>query len=142
MSDTDNLAPWPRFLSLPEMRYQNAYVWLVLASVLDVLLTYLVLYVWRGNEANPVASAIIGQMGFAWTVVFKLAICLLVVVICEVVGRLRDRAGRRLAIAAVIINAFPVAYTFALIRTSGPTPEAEEVGTGVLTLCRALGYFA
>ena len=142
MSDAGYPKPLPRFLSIPHMRYQNVYVWLVLVSVLDVLLTYLVLYVWEGHEVNPVAGAIIGQMGFGWTVVFKLAICVLVIVICEVVGRLSDRAGRRLAIAAVIISVFPVLYTFALLRTAGPAPEAEKVGTGVAGLCCSSGVVA
>ena len=134
MSDAGYPKRLPRFLSIPHMRYQNVYVWLVLVSVLDALLTYLVLYVWEGHEVNPVAEAIIGQMGFGWTVVFKLTICVLVIVICEVVGRLSDRAGHRLALAAVIISVLPVLYTFALLRTAGPTPEAEEVGTGVAGL--------
>ena len=74
------------------MRYENAYLWLVFVSALDVLLTSLVLYVWEGHEVNPIAEAIIGRMGFNWTVAFKFAMCLLVIIICEVVGRHRDRA--------------------------------------------------
>ena len=49
----------PPFLSTPEMHYQNAYVWLVFVSVLDIVLTKLVLFVWEGYEANPVAAAVI-----------------------------------------------------------------------------------
>jgi len=102
------------------MRYQNPYVWLVFISALDVYLTALVLYWWTGHEMNPIAAAIIEHMGFAWTIVFKFAIITLVIVICEIVGRGNDRTGRRLAYAAVVIAAIPVAYSFALLFKSEP----------------------
>lgn len=111
----DQGASQPGFLSLPSVRYQNAYTWLVLVSSLDLMLTMLVLYVWQGFEVNPVAQAIIDEMGFVWAIAFKFAIVVLVVVICEVIGRRDDRGGRTLAVAAVLINSIPVAYTFALL---------------------------
>ena len=110
----------PHFLSLPPMRYQNAYVWLVFVSALDVFLTMLVLFWWTGREVNPIAGAIIDHMGFAWTIVFKFALIILVIVICEVVGRRNDRTGRSLAIAAVMISAIPVVYSFALLFKAAP----------------------
>lgn len=111
------------------MRYENAYLWLVFVSALDVLLTSLVLYVWEGHEVNPIAEAIIGRMGFNWTVAFKFAMCVLVIIICEVVGRHRDRAGRRLAVAAVIISSVPVIFTFALLLSAEPAqlPNLESI---------------
>ena len=111
------VVPW---LALPEMRYQSAYVWLVLISFLDILLTFLVLYEWEGHEVNPIAHAIIVQMGFIWAALFKFAIVVLVIIICETVGRRRDRTGRRLSQVTVAISAFPVAYTFALLLRAGP----------------------
>lgn len=105
---------------LPEMRYQNAYVWMVLFASLDILLTYLVLYEWGGFEVNPVAAPIIAFMGFGWAMLFKYAIIVLVIIICEIVGRTRDATGRRLARWSVLISAFPVLYTFALLLLSGP----------------------
>lgn len=119
-SDTSCLPP---FLSRPPMRYQNSYVWLVFVSALDVFLTMLVLYWWTGGEVNPIAAAIIRHMGFGWTIVFKFALIVLVIVICEIVGRYNDRTGRRLAIAAVIISAVPVAYSFALLFKAAPPIE-------------------
>lgn len=114
---SQDAVPW---LALPEMRYQSAYVWLVLISFLDILLTFLVLYEWEGHEVNPIAHAIIVQMGFIWAALFKFAIVVLVIIICEVVGRRRDRTGRRLSQVTVAISAFPVAYTFALLLRAGP----------------------
>ncbi len=114
----------PRFLSLPEMRYQNRYVWLVFVSALDIILTMLVIYVWKGSEANPIAGFIIYGRGLGWAIAFKFAMMLTVVIVCEVIGRISDRTGRRLATAAVVINALPVAYTLALLFSSGPPPAA------------------
>ena len=108
------------------MRYQNAYVWLVLLSFLDIMLTYLVLFEWEGGEVNPIAGAVIAHWGFVWTALFKLATVLFAVVICEVIGRRDDRMGRRLAIAAVAINGLAVAYTFVLLLSAGPAPSAAE----------------
>ncbi len=105
----------PGWASLPQMRYQNSYVWLVLVSALDVMLTLVVLVGLDGYEVNPVAAAVIHHKGFAWAIVFKFAIVVLVILICEAVGRLEDRTGRTLAKAAVFISALPVAYTFALL---------------------------
>ncbi|MGB2984528.1 MAG: DUF5658 family protein, partial [Phycisphaerae bacterium] len=91
------------------------------------------LYVWTGHEVNPLADAIIKHMGFNWTIVFKLALIVLVIVICEVVGRRNDRTGRKLAIAAVVISAVPVAYTFALLFRASPVTD-EEVENAVTAI--------
>ncbi len=131
MPEAELSSQHPRFLSLPAMRYQNAYVWLVLVSALDVLLTALVLRAWSGVEVNPVVDAIIHKKGFLWIVPFKFAMCVLVIIICEVVGRHRDQLGRRLAITAVVISAFPVAFTFALLRGAGPAPIVDEISDQV-----------
>lgn len=83
-------------------------------------MTILVLYVWKGHEVNPLAATIIKHMGFRWTIVFKFALIMLVIVICEVVGRVNDRRGRSLALAGIVIGAIPVAYTFGLLFKAGP----------------------
>ena len=129
MSDLGKSPQHPRFLSTPPMRYQNAYLWLVFVSALDVFLTSLVLYVWEGYEVNPIAGAVVALMGFGWTVVFKFALIVLVIIICEVVGRRRDRAGRRLAFAAVAISAVPVIFTFVLLLMAEPAelPDIEPL---------------
>lgn len=104
------------------MRYQNAYVWLVFVSVLDLLLTMFVLYLWGGYEVNPIAAAIIDHMGFLWAIVFKFGLIVLVIIICEILGRRHDPTGRKLATVAVIISALPVAYTFAVLFHTSATP--------------------
>jgi hypothetical protein len=113
---------YPHFLSLPPMRYPSAYVWLVFASTLDVILTYLVLYYWEGFEANPIAAAVIAQKGFVWAIAFKFALIVLSILMCELVGRLRDRDGKRLAVLCVVIAALPVVYTLTLLSRVPPPP--------------------
>jgi hypothetical protein len=123
LSMSDSLSPsplLPSFFSVPPMRYQNEYVWLIFVSALDVFLTMLVLFWWTGREVNPIAAAVIAHMGFGWMIVLKFALIVLVVIICEIVGRKSDRAGRRLAVAAVVISAFPVVYSFALLFKAEP----------------------
>ena len=112
----------PPFLSLPPMRYENSYVWLVLVSALDLMLTMLVLFVWKGQEVNPVAAAVIRHMGFLGAIGLKFGIVILVILICELIGRRSDRDGRSLATGAILISAVPVVYTFALLLRAGPPP--------------------
>ena len=83
----------PGWLSLPQMLYQNAYVWLVLVSALDVMLTLVVLIGLSGYEVNPIAAAVIRTKGYVWAIVFKFAIVVLVILICEAIGRRADRMG-------------------------------------------------
>lgn len=115
VSPADAFLKQPGWWIMPEMRYQGAYLWLVLVSALDVMLTLVVLVAMEGFEVNPVAAGVIETLGFGWAIIFKFAIVVLVVIICEVVGRMHDRTGRKLAHAAVAINALPVLYTFALL---------------------------
>lgn len=112
----------PPFLSLPAMRYQNRYVWLVLVSALDLILTMLVLFVWQGHEVNPVAAAVIQHMGFTGAIGLKFGLVVLIILICELVGRRSDRDGRSLATGAILISGAPVIYTFVLLLRAGPPP--------------------
>lgn len=105
----------PGFLSNPQVLYPNCYIWFVLVSALDLMLTMLVLFVWEGFEANPVAEAVIHEMGYIWAIVFKFAIVVLVIIICEYIGRRDKRSGQTLAVGAVIINAIPVVYTMTIL---------------------------
>jgi len=105
------------------MRYPNCYVWLVLVSTLDIILTKLVLELWFGYEVNPIARAVIGHMGTPGAVALKFGIVVFVIIMCEVIGRYRDRDGRVLATGAVLISAVPVVYSFALLLSAGPAPD-------------------
>ena len=115
----------PRWLSLPQMRYQNAYVWILFFSSLDVILTYVILRRNDGStqEVNPIAQVVIeawgGMDGFgmAGASVLKFALVALAIVICEVVGRTNDRKGKYLAWVLAGIAAVPVVWSLILLFT-------------------------
>ena len=96
------------------MLYENTYVWLIFVSCLDIMLTWIVL--WRGGkEANLLAAGIIDRFGLVGIVVFKLAIVVFVIGLCEHIGRRNRGAGRKFARAAVGISAVPVMVAFILL---------------------------
>jgi hypothetical protein len=96
------------------MLYPNLYTWLLFVSALDVMLTWVVLY-YGGREANALADAVIHHLGLPGLVAFKFALVLLVIILCEVVGRKRPRTGQKLAAAGIAITLVPVVIAFALL---------------------------
>jgi hypothetical protein len=109
------------------VRYPNAYVWFVFLAALDVILTYLILHPVlfsrgadmtesRGIEANALADWIIERWDVPGMVAFKFVLVVLVVLLCEVIGRRKDETGRRIAEWAVAITSIPVVV--ALIQMS------------------------
>lgn len=102
------------FARSPEMHFQNAYVWLVFVSSLDIMLTWKILD--RGGlEVNPVAKLVIDTWGMHGAIAFKFALMLWVIVACEILGRLKWSAGRFLAYVAVAISALPVVWSLCLL---------------------------
>lgn len=91
--------------------YPNAYTWFVLLGALDIMLTWIILHM-DGREVNVLADWVIRRWALTGMVVFKFVLVMVVVIICEFVGRHSDRAGRRLAKLAVIITAVPVVLSF------------------------------
>ncbi|HTL28301.1 MAG TPA: DUF5658 family protein [Tepidisphaeraceae bacterium] len=100
--------------SAPHVRYPNQYVWFVFVSALDLMLTWVILY-FGGREVNGVASHILHQYGIVGMVIFKFALVVLVVVLCEWIGRHNDRAGRRVASLAIVVTCLPVLLSFFLL---------------------------
>ena len=94
--------------------YQNTYVWLVFVSALDVMLTWMILYL-GGREVNGLAAWVIDRFGGVGMVVYKFALVALVIAICEAAGRRRDSAGRGLARFAVAVTCVPVLWSFFLL---------------------------
>jgi len=101
--------------------YPNVYVWYLFLATLDVLLTFLILSDFfadadvyappRGREVNPLADWILRTLGPVGLIAFKFMLVLLVVGICEIVGRRKQQTGRRLAEWAVALSAVPVVVT-------------------------------
>lgn len=88
--------------------YPNHYAWYILASSLDIMMTYLIIWGLGGREVNAVAQRFIHLLGHWGLILLKFSTVLLVIVICEFIGRRRFDWGRRLAIAAICISALPV----------------------------------
>jgi hypothetical protein len=88
--------------------YPNHYAWYILASSLDIMMTYLIIWGLGGREVNAIAQKFIDALGHWGLILLKFSTVLLVIVICEVVGRRKFASGRRLAIAAICISALPV----------------------------------
>ena len=102
------------FYNVP-MRYPNEYVWLVFVSAMDIIFTLIFLSTFDGRETNPIADLYLQLHGKTGLIVFKFGIIVLVVVACEVVGRSKDRTGRRLARIGVGISALPLLVSFFLM---------------------------
>lgn len=112
--------------------YPNLYVWFVFLATLDIVCTYMIMHpalfpdadpvvvedngdllvvpIGRGEELNPLADQIIERWGVPGKVIYKFSLVLLVILICEIVGRARPATGRRLAEWAVALTAVPVAF--------------------------------
>ena len=101
------------------MLYPNAYVWFVFLSALDIMLTYLILHPVlfsrdvfmsesRGVEENVLANWFLERWDVPGLVAFKFMLVVIVVTLCEIIGRRKDATGRRLAEWAVAITSIPV----------------------------------
>jgi hypothetical protein len=99
------------WLNQPPMIHPNAYVWFVLLSSLDAMLTWVILKL-DGEELNAVANAVIEYGGLRGMLLFKFALVIFVVVMCEGVSRRNLRAGTRLAEWSVAITSIPVVLAF------------------------------
>jgi len=106
------------FLSAPPMRYQRAYLWLLLLSAIDVMFTWHILRR-GGDELNPIAKLVIEHWELPGAIAFKFAMVMFVIVSCEIVGRKRDRMGRTLIGAAIGIASVPVAWSLVLLSMHG-----------------------
>jgi hypothetical protein len=90
--------------------YPNHYVWYMFASALDIMMTYAIIWKLGGREVNAIAARLVEHLGHWGLIVLKFATVIVVVGVCEFVGRTRPGLGRRLAVAAIVSSAFPVGY--------------------------------
>jgi hypothetical protein len=102
------------WLNQQPVRFPDLYAWFVLFSAMDVMLTWVILTI-GGSEANPIAREVIDQFGLPGAIAFKFTLIVMVIVICEVVARMRPRVARGLAIAAMAISVMPVIYSLSLL---------------------------
>lgn len=102
--------------SLPPVQHPNQYVWFVLVSALDLILTCVILNL-GGVEVNAIANAVLSYGGLTTLVLFKFALVTLVIVFCEWITRRNPRAGFKLAEWAIAITAIPVAISLIQLAT-------------------------
>lgn len=107
-SDAPDPPPWGTPL------FPNRYVWFVLFSAMDVLMTFLILSV-GGREANAVANFILERYGLAGMTVFKFLLVTFVILLTEYVGRKSLAAGRRLTVYAIALTVMPVLVALFLL---------------------------
>lgn len=91
--------------------FPNLYTWLVFLAAMDVIFTTLILWI-GGREVNWLADRVLQRFGVPGAVAMKFSAVILVVIICEFIGRLRHPTGRRLAEWSVAISTVPVALAF------------------------------
>ena len=105
------------FFTLPKMLYQKAYKWFILISAVDLVLTWFILLL-GGKEVNVLADAVIAHTGLGGLITYKFCLVILVVLICEIVGRRRPQLGRKLARWSVAITCVPVVLSLAQLLFS------------------------
>jgi hypothetical protein len=88
--------------------YPDAYAWYILASALDIMVTHTILYHFDGREVNALAAELVERFGHWGLIGLKFASVIVVVAVCETVGRTRPRVGLGLAVAAIVVGALPV----------------------------------
>lgn len=90
--------------------YPAEYVWYIFASSLDIMMTYAIVYRLGGREVNAIAAHLVVKFAHWGLIGLKFSTVILVIAVCEIVGRKNERAGRMLAIVAVVLSALPVGY--------------------------------
>jgi hypothetical protein len=88
--------------------YPELYTWYIFLSAMDICFTWLILHQEGGRELNVLAEWIIERYDLRGVILFKFLLVVLVVVVCELVGRFEARVGRKLARWIVVLAAFPV----------------------------------
>lgn len=115
--------------------YPSLYAWYILASSLDIMLTYLIVWKFGGREINGIAQQFIDMFGHWGLILLKFSTVILVVLICELVGKKREGLGKALAIAAIGISAMPVGFAILqfMVWTHTNLIEASPQGYGYIS---------
>jgi len=110
--------------------YPNLYVWYIFASALDIMFTYAIIWKLGGREVNVVAARLVERFEHWGLIGLKFTTVILVIAICELIGARHPKLGRRVAIAAIVISAFPVGYgivqVLAWLHWGGQGPHPTE----------------
>ncbi len=96
------------------LRFPSLYAAIIAAGSLDVWLTGILL-AFGGQEANPLADAVLQAFGFTGMVIFKYLVVGLVILACEFVADHDERKARNLTIALIAIHAAPLPWSAGLL---------------------------
>lgn len=107
MSATTGQSDSRLFFSVTPLRYPRPYGWLIIVSTLDLVMTWIIIAIHGGTEANPVADLVLSTWGYWGLIIYKFALMTFVVVVCEIVARSRPWLARTLAYFGVAISAIP-----------------------------------
>lgn len=114
----------PAFLSVPGLRFQEEYVWLLFLASMDVMLTWYILEKKGGEEVNPIARVVIEAWGLWGAIAFKFSLVLFVIVACEWVVRRRIRSAVFLVWFSLVVSVSPVLYSGILLAYHWLVPES------------------
>lgn len=89
-----------------QLLYTASYVGLMLVSFLDIAFTWVILNR-GGSEMNPVADLVIRSTGLAGLISFKFTLLVVLVLLCEFIGRQRPRICLWLPPLLVVIWGLP-----------------------------------
>mgnify|MGYP000978705533 CR=1 FL=1 len=89
------------------MLYDEPLKWFIFLSVMDLLFTCIVLKL-GGQEVNWVANKILEVWDLYGLLGFKLIMVVIIILICDFVGRRNNPRGRFIALTAVGLTAIPV----------------------------------
>ena len=92
---------------VPHVLYPGIYTWYVFVSALDVMFTWVLLH-FGGQEVNHLANVVLQKWDLLGMVIYKFVLVVLVICICEFVGRQRIKLGQYLGEWAVGITSIPV----------------------------------
>lgn len=71
-------------------------------------MTYAILEHFNGWEVNALAARLIARFGHWGLILLKFSSVIVVVGVCEAIGRVRPRTAKCLAVVAIAIGALPV----------------------------------
>ncbi|MBX2852710.1 MAG: hypothetical protein KTR15_13320 [Phycisphaeraceae bacterium] len=113
-ASADAVEEKPATLLTRHMRYPNSYAWLLLLSSMDIMLTWVIL-LFGGAEVNPIAREVINRFELPGMIIYKFALIVFFIIICEVVGTLRDSTGWLLSKFSVMVACVPVVWAMYLL---------------------------
>ena len=95
------------FFSKPKLRYPSWYMWYIIVSTMDIVFTWCILHI-GGSEANPVADAVIQYSGLPGVMTFKYCLVLVVILLAEITGRVKNESGLFIAQSGVTLTCIPI----------------------------------